>query len=94
MLASVPLVAQQLTCPPQTSTPKAMEDCLSRTFGERLIWQGVRFDGRVHELYASLEGNTWTFVLMEPSGTTHVVTSGVGMTFPFRMAPDVVAVGP
>ncbi len=64
-------LAQQ-NCAPRS----VVVDRLSEAFGESRQAIGMAQQGRVVEVFASLESGTWTITITLPSGVTCLVASG------------------
>ena len=61
----------------QNCAPRAIVvDRLAEAFGESRQSIGMGPQGRVFEVFASLETRTWTIVITLPSGVTCLVASG------------------
>ncbi len=64
-------------------------DCLDHTsavtrlmlkYGEQLVAQGLATDGMVVELYASANGDTWSILVVSPTGVACLAAAGEGWT--------------
>ena len=62
LLPSAAMAQEQPRCLPA----EKMRDLLAADFGEHIASQGVLQDGRLHLMFATDDGATWTIVLVVP----------------------------
>lgn len=64
--------AQAATCQSRDSLVKLLED----RYSERPVAAGLETSGRLIELFASVENQSWTMVMTEPAGESCVLAVG------------------
>lgn len=72
LIAVAPPAASQGMCLPTRDVATR----LKQTFGEVPSAGGLTEDGNLLQVYASIEGQSWTLVLTTPSGVSCVLAAG------------------
>ena len=72
LIASPPVAAGHAICNPRS----AFVEHLKEKYDEQPLAFGLNNDGRLVELFGTLDGETWTLLITDARGISCVITSG------------------
>ena len=77
ILLACGLIAFEAQAQPACMSHGKMVDLLSGRYSEQRVSVGLETSGRLIELFATADGETWTMVMTTPNGVTCVIAAGL-----------------